>query len=113
MLGQRSTESREQTVGFQSTEARLRLQHAGRCPSQSHRGIAPALHVSFHAADGALHILIAGNLSLDGSINFIDVSVTNAVPEPSTWAMIILGFAGSGAMTYRRSRKEGSALAAV
>jgi hypothetical protein len=24
------------------------------------------------------------------------------VPEPSTWAMMILGFAGVGYMTYRR-----------
>ena len=35
-----------------------------------------------------------------------------AVPEPSTWAMIILGFAGMGFMAYRRSRKD-QALAAV
>jgi hypothetical protein len=28
--------------------------------------------------------------------------VTNAVPEPSTWAMMILGFAGIGFMAYRR-----------
>jgi hypothetical protein len=25
-------------------------------------------------------------------------------PEPSTWAMMILGFAGIGAMTYRRRK---------
>ncbi|MES2193446.1 MAG: PEPxxWA-CTERM sorting domain-containing protein [Pseudomonadota bacterium] len=25
-----------------------------------------------------------------------------AVPEPSTWAMMILGFAGVGFMAYRR-----------
>jgi PEP-CTERM motif len=30
--------------------------------------------------------------------------VTSAVPEPSTWAMMILGFAGIGAMTYRRRK---------
>ena len=29
-----------------------------------------------------------------------------AVPEPSTWAMMILGFAGVGFMAYRRSRKS-------
>lgn len=29
-----------------------------------------------------------------------------AVPEPSTWAMMILGFAGVGFMTYRRSRRD-------
>jgi outer membrane lipase/esterase len=34
---------------------------------------------------------------------FID-EVTG-VPEPSTWAMMILGFAGIGAMTYRRKQK--------
>jgi hypothetical protein len=57
VLGERSPESREVTVGLQSTEARLRLQHAGSRPSQSHRGIAPALHVSCDAADCALHVL--------------------------------------------------------
>jgi hypothetical protein len=36
-----------------------------------------------------------------------------AVPEPSTWAMMLLGFAGLGFMAYRRSRKDrGLALAA-
>jgi hypothetical protein len=32
-----------------------------------------------------------------------------AVPEPSTWAMMLLGFAGIGAMSYRR-RKSAPAL---
>jgi hypothetical protein len=37
-----------------------------------------------------------------------------AVPEPSTWAMMLLGFAGVSFMAYRRSRKDnGLALAAV
>ena len=31
--------------------------------------------------------------------------VTSAVPEPSTWAMMILGFAGVGFMAYRRKSK--------
>jgi hypothetical protein len=30
------------------------------------------------------------------------VTLTDGVPEPSTWAMMILGFAGIGFMTYRR-----------
>jgi len=29
-----------------------------------------------------------------------------AVPEPSTWAMLLLGFAGLGALAYRRNRRE-------
>jgi hypothetical protein len=32
-------------------------------------------------------------------------SLASAVPEPSTWAMMILGFAGIGFMTYRRKSK--------
>jgi hypothetical protein len=28
-----------------------------------------------------------------------------AVPEPSTWAMMLLGFAGVGFMAYRRKNK--------
>ena len=38
-------------------------------------------------------------------------NVSSAVPEPSTWAMLLLGFAGVGFMTYRR--KEKPALIAV
>jgi len=37
----------------------------------------------------------------------------HAVPEPSTWAMMILGFAGVGFMAYRRSRKNTMALTAA
>jgi PEP-CTERM motif len=32
----------------------------------------------------------------------VSLDVTAPVPEPSTWAMIILGFAGVGFMAYRR-----------
>lgn len=33
------------------------------------------------------------------------VTLTDAVPEPSTWAMLLLGFAGLGFMAYRRKAK--------
>jgi hypothetical protein len=33
------------------------------------------------------------------------VGSVGAIPEPSTWAMMILGFAGVGFMTYRRKNK--------
>jgi PEP-CTERM motif len=32
------------------------------------------------------------------------VDTVSGVPEPSTWAMMILGFVGIGAMTYRRRK---------
>jgi outer membrane lipase/esterase len=38
--------------------------------------------------------------------------LASAVPEPSTWAMMMLGFAGLGYMTYRRKRQT-AALAQV
>jgi PEP-CTERM motif len=41
----------------------------------------------------------------------VTTDITGGVPEPSTWAMMILGFAGVGFMTYRR-RNQNGALAA-
>jgi hypothetical protein len=34
-----------------------------------------------------------------------NIRISSAVPEPSTWAMMILGFAGIGFMAYRRKSK--------
>jgi PEP-CTERM motif len=39
-------------------------------------------------------------------INDVSVTFTAAVPEPSTWAMMILGFCGLGFMAYRRKQAE-------
>jgi hypothetical protein len=47
-----------------------------------------------------------------GSVLLTAVSATaGAVPEPSTWAMLMLGFAGLGFVAYRKARPT-SALAA-
>jgi MYXO-CTERM domain-containing protein len=35
----------------------------------------------------------------------LNAVVTAAVPGPSTWAMLILGFAGLGALSYRRRHR--------
>jgi hypothetical protein len=35
----------------------------------------------------------------------------NSVPEPSTWAMMGLGFAGLGFVGFRRGRKESVSIA--
>jgi len=37
----------------------------------------------------------------------------SAVPEPSTWAMMLIGFAGLGFAGYRSAKKSGAALAAT
>jgi hypothetical protein len=47
---------------------------------------------------GSYNLITPANIGLD------TVSVTAAVPEPSTWAMMILGFVGIGSMAYRRKQ---------
>lgn len=41
----------------------------------------------------------------DDSRSFASAAVASPVPEPSTWAMMILGFAGIGFLAYRRSNR--------
>jgi len=59
--------------------------------------------------------VVATVISVDPSFPFLsDVSLSfspgvgnmQAVPEPSTWAMMLLGFAGIGFMAYRRKAKS-------
>jgi PEP-CTERM motif-containing protein len=42
-----------------------------------------------------------------GTIRYIDggFAAVSAVPEPSTWAMMLIGFAGIGLVAYRRQRR--------
>jgi PEP-CTERM motif len=45
------------------------------------------------------------------SVAFTDAAATGAIPEPSTWVMMLLGFAGLGFAVTRRSAKNRTALA--
>lgn len=64
--------------------------------------------------------MVFANVLADGpvwtSVNYRDATfsatITSPVPEPSTWAMIILGFAGVGFLAYRR-KQDGGALTAA
>jgi hypothetical protein len=58
-------------------------------------------------ASSATLLLVDGN----GHFSTTTFDTVAAVPEPSTWAMMILGFAGIGFMAYRRKNKM--ALSAV
>jgi PEP-CTERM motif-containing protein len=53
---------------------------------------------------GAYYTTDTGNVSFSEPILFFEGTPIAAVPEPSTWAMMILGFAGIGFMTYRRGK---------
>jgi hypothetical protein len=46
--------------------------------------------------------------SMSSSQNSFEITNISAIPEPSTWAMMILGFLGLGFMGYRK-RSSGSA----
>jgi hypothetical protein len=52
-------------------------------------------------------MLTGGVNSGDGSISIS--LLTAAVPEPSTWAMILMGFAGLGWLAHARRRKTSAA----
>lgn len=60
----------------------------------------------FFTATSATTLLSFASLRTDDNCCFgpalDNVSVTAAVPEPATWAMMILGFLGVGFMAYRR-----------
>ena len=45
-----------------------------------------------------------GTPALRGSPHYTYTPPTPAVPEPSTWAMMLIGFGGIGFMMYRRSK---------
>jgi hypothetical protein len=63
--------------------------------------------VSASLSSGTLAISFATETQYNFGTTF-DValtSVASAVPESSTWAMLLLGFAGIGFMAYRRTNK--------
>ena len=57
-----------------------------------------------------------GTIKLDGEFILFtptsiaeSIAVSPAVPEPSTWAMMMLGFFGVGFLTYRRRNSANAA----
>jgi hypothetical protein len=86
-----------------------------------------------HTYDLSTSLLLAGSVTTEAAfitglesglayVNIHDASfpggeirgqLVPTVPEPSTWAMMILGFAGIGFMAYRHSRKSTMTLRAA
>jgi hypothetical protein len=48
----------------------------------------------------------SGSTATFEGLSLTDSPEVAAVPEPSTWAMMMLGFAGLGVMSYRKSRRK-------
>ena len=71
---------------------------------------------SFQSATGYYG---SASLSLSKGVDYgyVDANITSvtvtasAVPEPSTWAMMLLGFAGLGYAAYRKTKTERTAFA--
>jgi hypothetical protein len=74
--------------------------------------IDPFLISSSQTIAGGLYVSSAlggGQVQLSLSANTLSVRVyenIQAVPEPSTWAMMLMGFAGVGFMTYFRRCRD-------
>ena len=69
-------------------------------PNFAHLRSADSEQTSFFSDDE--HFSAAGQLI---EANYAFSLLQGAVPEPSTWAMMLLGFAGLGFMAYRRKSK--------
>ena len=67
-----------------------------------------AQYVQFAASAGEY---ITGATFASGSSNAFEVAnfTVTAVPEPTTWAMMLLGFLGLGFLGYRKTSKSGGA----
>jgi hypothetical protein len=61
--------------------------------------------------DDPLAFVLGLSFVSDGDFTGTMTPITAAIPEPSTWAMMILGFAGVGFVTYRRKSRRVSSLA--
>jgi hypothetical protein len=60
---------------------------------------------SFEATPGGFEVSTVGDGTNDVGSSFTFVVVRGAVPEPSTWAMMLLGFASLGYVGYRKVRQ--------
>ena len=72
----------------------------------------PALTLTLLEGDGVTYSdsIRIRNIGANGNAVLIFASDPSVVPEPSTWAMMCLGFAGLALVSYRASRR-GAALA--
>jgi hypothetical protein len=68
------------------------------------------IQAAFYCGTSRVYSTTSPEFLMMESLGFDPVTNTGAVPEPSTWAMMILGFVGIGAITYRR--RKSAAIAA-
>jgi hypothetical protein len=64
------------------------------------------IQAAFNCGPSPVYSTTSPEFLMMESLGFDPVTNMNAVPEPSTWAMVLLGFAGVGFMAYRRKPFE-------
>jgi hypothetical protein len=68
----------------------------------------PGLYAPFNYSSAiSEHLKVDGGGGLPGV--FLGLATTGVVPEPTTWTMMLAGFAGLGFLGYRRARTSASA----
>ncbi len=93
---------------FQTFDITLDAANGAEVLTQLVAGQGGALFFGFSAPNGAVN-----SFTVSSSQPFAvgDIYAEAAVPEASTWAMMLFGFAGLGFAGYRRGRSPRSALA--
>jgi hypothetical protein len=88
-------------------QASLSMTRVGDTVSLSFDGLLVASDSSSAFAGPATFFFVFSNNNDGGTASAVwtDFNVTSGVPEPSTWVMIILGFAGVGFAAHRRRNK--------
>jgi hypothetical protein len=72
------------------------------------QAVPPAITIGLNLTTGFAPIDVTGGIwTFDQPVQVgtWEIRVAEAVPEPSTWAMMLLGFAGVGFTAYRRKSK--------
>jgi hypothetical protein len=91
MSGQGAVQDRQLAMGLETEKAFGGLQHGRRRPAQTHRGVAPVLHVAADTSDRPVHVLddigagqrtaqFGGQAEAIDDENFVE-ALQNAVPD--------------------------------
>ena len=75
-------------------------------PANGFQGSGGSAYVNIFDTDGITGIKF---ISTQKAFEFDNLTLSSAVPEPSTWAMMILGFFGLGFLGYRKSLNSSDA----
>lgn len=68
-------------------------------------------NASVTASQGLAKSAVFATPTANEDVEYASLTLTTGVPEPATWALMLLGFAGIGAAAYRRSAKPAQLIA--